>query len=94
MSQSLGYRYFFYLSTTIRYGNKFFRSIQRICDCLEPFVVMVVVMSMSVVVEPAEPALLVISDVLVSDQNTRSMSVQIVGHIVTLLLHVVTELIK
>lgn len=63
-------------------------------DCLEPFVVMVVVMSMGVVVEPAEPALLVVSDVLVSDENTGSMGVQIVGHIVTLLLHVVTELVE
>merc|ERR1711981_772037 len=39
-------------------------------------------------------ALLVVSDVLVSDENTGSMGVQIVVHIVTLLLHVVTKLVK
>ena len=62
-----------------------------------------VVMSMRVVVELALggtdlstelAALLVVSDVLVSDQLTGSMGVQIVGHIVALLLHVVTKLVE
>lgn len=44
--------------------------------------------------ELAEPALLVVSDVLVSDENTGSMGVQIGGHVVTLLLHVVTKLVE
>ena len=39
-------------------------------------------------------ARLVVSDVLVSDEFTGSMGVQIVGHIVTLLLHVVTKLVE
>merc|ERR1711981_478606 len=64
-----------------------------------------VVMSMGAVVELAvrgndlstelaEPALLVVSDVLVSDEFTGSMGVHIVGHIVTLLLHAITELVE
>ncbi len=41
-----------------------------------------------------ELALLVVGDVFISDKDTRSVGVQIVGHIVTLLLHVVTELVE
>lgn len=44
--------------------------------------------------ELAEPALLVVSDVLVIDEFTGSMGVHIAGHIVTLLLHVVTKLVE
>lgn len=62
-------------------------------------------MSMGVVVELAVrgsdlstelalPALLVVSDVLVIDEFTGSMGVHIAGHIVTLLLHVVTKLVE
>jgi len=63
-----------------------------------------VLMSMGVLVElgvrgrdlstELAPALLVVSDVLVSDEFTGSMGVQIGGHIVTLLLHVVTKLVE
>lgn len=52
---------------------------------------MIVVMSMGVGVELA---LLVVGNVLISNEDTRSVGVQIVGHIVTLLLHVVTELVE
>merc|ERR1712051_801412 len=58
-------------------------------------------MSMDVVVELGVrglstelAALLVVSDVLVSDEFTGSMGVRIVGHIVTLLFHVVTKLVE
>ncbi len=57
---------------------------------LEPFVIMVVVVSM--VLEVA--ALLVIGNEGILDENTGSMGVQIVGHVVTLGLHVVTELVE
>jgi hypothetical protein len=57
---------------------------------------MVVVMSMGVliVVELAAATLLVVRDVLVGDKFAGSMGVQIAGHIVTLLLHVVTKLVE
>merc|ERR1711981_557132 len=52
-----------------------------------------IVLSTELATDLAEP-LLVVSDVLVSDENTGSMGVHIAGHIVTLLLHVVTKLVE
>ena len=59
---------------------------------LEPFVIMVVVVSVGL--EVAVLALLVIGDERILDKNTGSVGVQIVGHVITLGLHVVTELVE
>ena len=76
----------------MKLGHKLCRNHYRIKPrILEPFVVMIVIMSMGVSVELA---LLVVGNVLISDEDTRSVGVQIVGHIVTLLLHIVTELVE